>query len=294
MLGAPLLPSPLDEVRDDRLARCGVRLWLKRDDLIHPAVPGNKWRKLVPNLAAARDAGHLTLLTFGGAYSSHLRATAAAGALTGFATVGVVRGEAHDPLNPVLAVAAGQGMHLTYLDRAAYRRKDSPEVLGPLLDTFGPCYLLPEGGSNALAARGAAAIPGEIRAVADVDVVCVAVGTGGTIAGIGAGLGPGQRAIGFSALKGGAFLDAAAENLQREAFGGRRGDWRIETRYHHGGYARSTPELRAFAGDFAARHAVGIELVYVAKMLFGIYAMAERGELPAGSRIAAVITGPGP
>jgi 1-aminocyclopropane-1-carboxylate deaminase len=191
------LPSPVIEIQDDRLVARGVRLLLKRDDLIHPDLPGNKWRKLRYNLAAAQDAGQRTLLTFGGAYSNHLRATAAAGAAAGFSTVGVVRGEEHTPLNSSLAFAVEKGMRLRYLDRSTYRRKTDPEVLDALRQEFGGFYLLPEGGSNNLAVRGCMELAAEIDV--DVDVVCCACGTGGTLAGIAAGLTAKQRAIGFSA-----------------------------------------------------------------------------------------------
>ena len=120
------LPSPLEELPDGRLTRAGVRLYLKRDDLISPEIPGNKWRKLKYNLAAARAQGHRVLLTFGGAYSNHIRATAAAGHYFGFATIGVIRGEEHLPLNPSLDYAVRHGMRLVYLDRAAYRDKMRP------------------------------------------------------------------------------------------------------------------------------------------------------------------------
>jgi len=168
------VPSPLDELRDGRLARAGLRLFLKRDDLISPAIPGNKWRKLKHNLRAARDHGHGVLLTFGGAYSSHIRATAAAGHHYGFATIGIIRGEEHRPLNPVLSAAAGYGMRLEYLGRAAYRDKDNPELIASLHRRFGGFCLLPEGGSNALAAQGCAEIPAEITQ--PFDVVCVPPG----------------------------------------------------------------------------------------------------------------------
>src|SRR5689334_9429383 len=117
------LPSPLEQLVDDRLDGTGVQLLLKRDDLIHPDFPGNKWRKLKYNLRAAGEQNHTTLLTFGGAFSNHLLATAAAGHHFGFATVGIVRGEEHLPLNPVLARATALGMTLAYLDRAGYREK---------------------------------------------------------------------------------------------------------------------------------------------------------------------------
>ncbi|GAA2471937.1 pyridoxal-phosphate dependent enzyme [Streptomyces thermolineatus] len=285
----PRLPSPLQEVDDERWARHGVRLLLKRDDLIHPDLPGNKWRKLRLNLQAAADAGHDTLLTFGGAYSNHLRATAAAGRHFGFSTIGVVRGEEHLPLNESLAAAAADGMRLTYLDRTTYRRKTSPEVVGGLRERFGRFYLIPEGGSNALAARGCAALGEELRGAAD--VVAVACGTGGTLAGLAAGLAPGQRAVGFAVLKGGAFLAGDVERLQREAFGARAGDWELEDRFHFGGYARRTPELDAFAGDFGARHQVVPDRVYVAKMLAGLLALTEEGRFARGTALAAVVTG---
>ncbi|MFF4601547.1 1-aminocyclopropane-1-carboxylate deaminase/D-cysteine desulfhydrase [Streptomyces sp. NPDC001339] len=289
----PQLPSPLQEIEDEAFARRGVRLLLKRDDLIHPDLPGNKWRKLEPNLRAAAAAGEHALLTFGGAYSNHLRATAAAGRLLGIATIGVVRGDelAGAPLNPSLARCAADGMRLHFIDRARYRRKDDPEVLAALHDRFGAFRLIPEGGSNSLAARGCAELGRELREAAD--TVAVACGTGGTLAGLAAGLGPGGHAIGFPVLKGGRphFLQAAVERLQHAAFGGPRGSWRLDDRFHCGGYARRTPELEAFADAFEQRHCLPVERSYVAKLLYGLTVLAEEGAFARGSTVAAVITG---
>jgi hypothetical protein len=175
--GQPLglrVPSPLVELRDDRLTRVGLRLFLKREDLINPDIPGNKWRKLKYNLVAAKEQGQHVLLTFGGAYSNHIRATAAAGHYFGFASIGVIRGEEHLPLNASLDYAVRQGMRLTYLDRAAYREKMSPEVIAMLHRQFGEFYLLPEGGSNADALRGCAEIAGEIDR--HFDLICCPAG----------------------------------------------------------------------------------------------------------------------
>ncbi|WP_432144656.1 1-aminocyclopropane-1-carboxylate deaminase/D-cysteine desulfhydrase [Streptomyces sp. bgisy084] len=289
----PRLPSPVQEIEDAPFARRGVRLLLKRDDLIHPELPGNKWRKLAPNLRAAAAAGERALLTFGGAYSNHLRATAAAGRLLGFATIGVVRGDelADAPRNPSLARCAADGMRLHFIDRARYRRRADPEVLAELRDRFGAFRLIPEGGSNALAAQGCTELGQELRGAAD--TVAVACGTGGTLAGLAAGLGPGQRALGFPVLKGGRphFLQEAVEELQRAAFGGPRGDWRLEDRFHCGGYARRTPELDAFAAAFEDRHGLPLERIYVAKLLHGLTTLAEEGAFAPGSTVAAVITG---
>ncbi|MGW0872365.1 1-aminocyclopropane-1-carboxylate deaminase/D-cysteine desulfhydrase [Streptomyces sp. NPDC002740] len=285
----PHLPSPLQEVSDERFGRHGVRLLLKRDDLIHPELVGNKWRKLAPNLE--RAAGR-TLLTFGGAYSNHLRATAAAGRLLGLPTVGVVRGNelAGRPLNPSLARCAADGMRLHFVDRSTYRRKTEPDVLGELLDAVGArdAYVVPEGGSNAAAVRGCRALGEELRG--RTDVVALACGTGGTLAGLAAGLAPGQRALGIPVLRGG-FLGDGIRALQEEAFGGRRGEWRLDERFHFGGYARLTPELETFAADFERRHAVPVERLYVAKSLYGLVVLAEEGAFPRGTTVTAVLTG---
>jgi 1-aminocyclopropane-1-carboxylate deaminase len=314
----PRLPSPLQPVEDERFTRHGVHLLLKRDDLIHPDIPGNKWRKLAPNL---RSAAGRSLLTFGGAYSNHLRATAAAGHLLGFPTIGIVRGDelASRPLNPSLSQCAADGMRLLFVDRTTYREKDEPETRERILAMAsrstraletaggGGFYVVPEGGSNALAAQGCTALGHELRPAdatdaagtapegaggpADaIDVTAVACGTGGTLAGLAAGLGPRQRAIGFPVLKGG-FLGDAIRALQREAFGGPAGDWLLDERFHFGGYARTTRELDAFAEDFEARHRFPVERLYVAKMLYGLTELAAEGAFPPGTTIAAVITG---
>jgi 1-aminocyclopropane-1-carboxylate deaminase len=285
----PRLPSPLREVDDDRFARHGVRLLLKRDDLIHPELAGNKWRKLVPNLAAADGRA---VLTFGGAYSNHLRATAAAGRLLGFPTVGVVRGQelADRPLNDSLARCTADGMRLHFVDRATYRRRTEPEVLARILRASGAedAYVVPEGGSNAVAVRGSRALGEELRGRAE--VAAVACGTGGTLAGLAAGLGEGQRAVGVSVVKGG-FLTGAVRELQERAFGTRRGDWRVDDRFHCGGFARVTPELDAFAQEFEDRHGLPVERLYVAKLLYGLVALAAEGAFAPGTALAAVITG---
>ncbi|MFE6483749.1 1-aminocyclopropane-1-carboxylate deaminase/D-cysteine desulfhydrase [Streptomyces sp. NPDC057757] len=285
----PRLPSPARLVVDERLDRRGVRLLLKRDDLIHPELVGNKWRKLAPNLAAA--AGR-TVVTFGGAYSNHLRATAAAGRLLRLPTIGVVRGEelSGRPLNPSLARCAADGMRLHFVDRSTYRRKSEPETLAGILRALGAedAYVVPEGGSNSLAVRGCRALGEELRGHAD--VVALPCGTGGTLAGLAAGLAPDQRALGIPVLRGG-FLTAEIQSLQTAAFGARRGDWSLDERFHFGGYARTTPELEAFAADFEQRHGLPVERLYVAKALYGVVTLAEEGAFAHGTTVAAVITG---
>ncbi|RBM09010.1 1-aminocyclopropane-1-carboxylate deaminase/D-cysteine desulfhydrase [Streptomyces sp. PT12] len=301
MLSPAVLPSPVAELPDPGpvLASAGVALRLKRDDLIHATVPGNKWRKLTPNLRAAADLGHTRLLTFGGAWSHHIAAVAAAAAATGFACTGVIRGDelARAPRNPVLAAAEAAGMELVFADRATYRATlralDKPETRARLEERFGRCYVLPEGGSNALAARGAAEIPRELPGLGPRDVVCVPVGTGGTLAGIAAGLPPGATALGVAVLRGGeGYLEGEVTRLQRAAFGRAFANWRVAHTHHGGGYGRVPPELAAFTEEFERRHDLPIERRYVAKALHCLSDLAAAGAFPRGTRLTAVITGP--
>ncbi|MFI6987899.1 1-aminocyclopropane-1-carboxylate deaminase/D-cysteine desulfhydrase [Nonomuraea wenchangensis] len=259
----------MEELLDPGLGQ--VRVFLMRDD--------NKPRKLKHNL------GHRRILAFGGAWSNLIAAVAEAGLRHGIETIGVIRGEEHLPLNPVLARARECGMTLTYLDRATYRRKHTEEVRAALRARFGAdVAILPEGGSNAAAVRGCAELPAEIGV--PYDVVCCPVGTGGTLAGIAAGLPEGKRALGFAVLKGAGFLEGEVARLQREAYGRTWSNWSIDLDHHFGGYARTTPELT----EFAARH--GVERVYVAKMLLGVVGLARRGALAPGTRVVAVVTSP--
>jgi 1-aminocyclopropane-1-carboxylate deaminase len=280
------LPSPLEQLADDRLDSTGVQLLLKRDDLIHPDFPGNKWRKLKYNLLAATDGGKNVLLTFGGAYSNHIQATAAAGYYFGFSTIGVIRGEEHSPLNPILARAVEHGMTLTYVDRKQYRAKTTHAFIDQLHDKFGDFYLIPEGGCNKHALRGCAELPAEIDA--PFDVLCCASGTGATLAGVAAALGPGQRAIGFSALKGGAFLEDDVTRLQ-EDYGLISHNWSIETEFHFGGFARSNPVLDAFIDDFRDRHGIVLDWVYEGKMMYGLFSLLRRGTFEPGTTLVALL-----
>ncbi|MET9855039.1 pyridoxal-phosphate dependent enzyme [Streptomyces sp. NPDC006450] len=282
----PRPASPLREVHDERFAAQGVRLLLKRDDLVHPELPGNKWRKLAPNLRAAVAGGYPELVTFGGAYSNHLRATAAAGRLLGLTTVGIVRGDelAGRPLNDSLARCAADGMRLHFVTRSAYRDKAGL----PALAGAEGAYVIPEGGSNALALHGCAELGRELSGTCD--VAAVACGTGGTLAGLAAGLGAGRRALGVPVV-GGGFLEAEIRSLQTAAFGGPAGDWSLAEGYAHGGYARVPAELARFAADFESRHGLPVERIYVAKLLWALLALTRAGTFPRGTTLAAVVTG---
>ena len=290
------MPQPplLQELPEPVAAAHGVRLLLWRDDLAHPDLPGNKARKLKYNLAAARRQGQHTLLTFGGAYSNHLAAVATAGRLFGFKTIGLVRGDAplaNAPLNPTLAQAAADGMALHYLDRSAYRQRAEPEFVAEQLARFGPAYVLPEGGTNALALPGCAELVAEIRQQSDFDALAVAVGTGGTLAGLLTGLAGRQQAIGVAALKNGGFLQAEIDALTQQAGVGTFTNYSLQTDYHFGGYAKYSAGLLAFIEQFRARHGVLLDPIYTGKLLVGVLDLIGRGYFRRGSTVVAIHTG---
>jgi 1-aminocyclopropane-1-carboxylate deaminase len=272
------------EIHDIILEKAAVRLYLKREDLNHPFVSGNKWWKLKYNLEAASHEGVETLLTFGGAFSNHIYATAAAAHEVKMQSIGIIRGESTQPINPILHFAINKGMRLHYISRDAYRRKSDEDFTEQLRHQFGNFYLIPEGGSNALAVKG-------VREFAETlgtnfDYLCCPVGTGGTLAGIIQGLNGKKNILGFSALKNGAFLSDDVKRLC-----GEHTNWKIITEYHFGGYAKSTPELLQFISDFKTRHAIPLEFIYTGKMISGILDLVSKGFFEKGSTILAIHTG---
>lgn len=290
--------SPLQLLDNPFPESVNIRLFLKRDDLLHPLVSGNKWRKLKYNLVAAYEQGFDTLLTFGGAYSNHLYAMAAAGREFGFRTIGVVRGEelAHKPLNETLTFCQLCGMHLYFVSRDTYRQKDTSDFLGRLTRQFGPCYVLPEGGTNDLAIRGTAEIiPEMIRQLGYVpDYVCCPVGTGGTLAGLAVSAPAETTVLGFEVLKYASELTswAPGDGMNSEqAFGQESLNVKRIDSYHLGGYAKTNPQLIDFIRGFEARTGVRLDQVYTGKMMYGIYDLALKGYFKEQANVVAVHTG---
>jgi len=290
-------PSPVQELQSPLLAEKGVRLLVKRDDLLalseNGGFCGNKWRKLQYNLIEARAQGKKRLLTFGGAFSNHIAAVAEAGEVFGFETIGVIRGEAPATPSHTLQLAAARGMQLHYTSRSDFRRKTDPEWIASLVEKYGDCYVLPEGGTNKLALDGCRTLVEEIRVqCADTlpDYYCVACGTGGTLAGVIAALNGQAKAIGFSALKGRFMHDAVAQLLS-EYGAGSFNQWEIQDSYHFGGYAKTTPELFAFMDTFLGEHGIPLDRVYTAKLFFGLFDLIEKGYFEPGSLVVAIHTG---
>lgn len=282
----PLLPPRLQTFR-----RNGREFTMLRLDEVHPFAGGNKLFKLKYNLEAARSAGHDTLLTFGGAFSNHIAATAAAAKETGFKSIGIIRGEASALQNSTLQFAAAQGMQFHFLDRGTYRLKDTPVVIAELHNLFGRFYLVPEGGANTAGARGCAEIPA--LSGTDFTHIALACGTGTTLAGIASAVQPGVQVIGFPVLKNGQFLEAAIETHLRalNADAEPVPNWSLQCDYHFGGYAKVPESLRTFKTAFETETGIPLDYVYTAKMVYGVCDLGVRGYFPADARVLLIHTG---
>jgi 1-aminocyclopropane-1-carboxylate deaminase len=279
-------PTPVQEIRDPILDKAHVRLLIKREDLNHPYVSGNKWWKLKYNLEEARNQNKKVLLTFGGAYSNHIFATAAAAHELGFESIGIIRGEETLPLNHPLSFAKSMGMKLQYISREEYRKKTEPAFIDRLHEQFGDFYLIPEGGTNDLAVKGCKEFAQTLGN--DFDYLCCSVGTGGTLAGIINGLPDSKHILGFSSLKGGGFLQSDVENLLRNPH---HSNWRIITEYHFGGYGKTTRALAEFKKDLENKNRILLDDVYTVKMMAGIFDLVQKNFFKTDSTLLALHTG---
>ena len=230
-----------------------------------------------------------TLLTFGGAYSNHIYATASAGKLFNFKTIGLIRGEEHLPLNPTLEFAVWNGMELHYVSRTNYRKRYDDDFIEEVYKNFGDIYLIPEGGTNLLALKGAAEIIEDINI--DYDYICSACGTGGTLAGIVSGLNGRKEAVGFPVLKGASFLNRNIGNLITAYCSKSFDNWQLFLDYHFGGYAKINRRLIDFISEFEKLNGIKLDPVYTGKMMYGIYDLISKEYFKSGSTIIAIHTG---
>lgn len=281
--------TPLTEIFDPLFEQKQIRFFVKREDLTDDFISGNKFYKLKYNLIEAEKLGYKTLLTFGGAYSNHTHATAAAGKKYGFKTIGVIRGEEHLPLNPTLNFAKENGMILEYIDRKSYRNKYDKYIVDEFKNKFEDFYLIPEGGSNHLAIKGCAEIIPSITT--DFNFICSACGTGGTLAGLVLGLDSKSFALGFSVLKGGEFLYKNIRTLLSYYQKDKLNNFQINLDYHFGGYAKTNNKLNKFCNSFEEQHNIPIEPIYTGKMFYGIYDLIKNNFFPLNSTIVAIHTG---
>lgn len=273
------------ELKSQIFEQFDIRLLIKREDQNHPFVSGNKWWKLAYNLEEAINSGQRTLLTFGGAYSNHIYATAAAANELGMTSIGIIRGEETLPLNPTLSFAKACGMKINYVSREVYRNKTNASFIEHLRDQFGSFYLIPEGGTNELAVKGCEEFGKQLNEEVSFDYLCVPIGTGGTIAGILNGVPESRKIIGFPSLKGASFLEDEIKKYTLKK------NWQLVYDYHFGGYAKITRELMVFMNEFEKQFNIPLDPIYTSKMMFGIMDMIKKKIFEPGSTILAIHTG---
>lgn len=266
----------------------GVDLFIKREDLIHPIISGNKFRKLKYNLLEAQKSETPKIMTFGGAYSNHISATAEACYLLGIPSIGIIRGDelCHNlertlSTNPTLKLAHQRGMELHFVSRTDFRQKENIPFVKSLLQNEPTVFIIPEGGTNALAIKGCKEI---LQNKDDFDFVCSSVGTGGTIAGIIEATKTHQQCIGFSALKG----DFLVEDVSKWTH---KSNWTLQMDYHFGGYAKVNSKLVEFINQFQKKYKIPLDPIYTGKLLYGIFDMIEAGCFRKNTRILAIHTG---
>lgn len=269
-----------------QLENSTITLAIKREDLLHPHISGNKYRKLKYNLIQAKKENKDTLLTFGGAFSNHIAALAYAGKVNDLKTIGVIRGnelESKINENPTLKFAQECGMKFKFETRENYRIKEDLNYIKSLQDEFGDFYLVPEGGTNELAIKGCLEILNEDDY--EYDYICCAIGTSGTISGIIKSANANQTILGFPSLKG-TFFDKEIHK-----FAPNYSNWKIINDYNFGGYGKVTSNLIVFLNDFYLKYGIPLDPIYTGKMFFGVMDLIEKDYFPENSKILVIHTG---
>jgi len=278
----------IQQLESERFLKKGVAVAVLRVDKIHAIVSGNKLFKLHYFLKEAMLSSHKTVLTFGGAYSNHLAATAFACNALGLQSVGIVRGEAAATLSPTLQQCISVGMQLKFVPREQYRTQSAVAFITQLKNELGACSIIPEGGYHPMGAYGAALMM-ERFDKEDYSHVCTAVGTATTLAGLALGCSDEQQVIGYSVLKGMTDIDERLSYLTNDSEKLQQVTMRNE--YHFGGYAKKNKLLLNFMNACWQQHRLPLDFVYTAKMLYGIVEDIDKGFYPPGSSILCIHTG---
>lgn len=280
------LPSPLQQLRHPLFNQKQVEVWIKRDDLIHAEVSGNKWRKLIYSIEAAKSENKKQILTFGGAYSNHIVATAIACEANGLDSIGLIRGEAHKPLNPSLKKAKQAGMQLVYLERSLYKRKRSTAFLDELKQKYPNAFIVPEGGANPEGVKGCKQILKEVPF--EVNYVLCSAGTGTTAAGLLSKIDNAELIV-IPAIKGDLGIKQDILNLIEQE--GHSPKLKMVYDYHFGGYAKIKSDLVEFANNFFIDFGIPLDLVYTAKMAYGFWDLLKQDYFSPKSKVLLVHTG---
>ena len=265
--------------------RLNSQIYLKPEYEIHPKVSGNKFRKLKYNIQDFRKSKCKGILTFGGAFSNHIAATAAAGNILGIKTLGIIRGlelAKNIENNPTLKYANENGMKLEFISRDDYRKKNQSGFIKSLLRGYTEYYIIPEGGTNDLAIKGCEEIL--CKNDFDFDVICCSVGTGGTISGIINASNPSQKILGFPALKNASIHKDICKFVKQS-------NWKLIHDYHFGGYAKVNTELIEFMNDFKRKFKITLDPVYTAKMVYGVFDLIKKKVISNDDKVLVIHTG---
>lgn len=281
--------SPIQPLLLDDLAPYEISIWIKRDDLLHAVVSGNKFRKLKYNLLDIAEKSTDTIVTFGGAFSNHIVATAYLAQQQQLRSVGIIRGEAPPQLNHTLRDAQQYGMELRFISRSAYAKKSESDFLSELEAVYPHATFIPEGGANELGVKGCEEIVTECQESTDFDYISVDCGTGATLAGMIRCLQPHQKAIGVQVLKGSDFISEEVGRLNHHL--GNTGTFEIWTDYHFGGYAKKNDDLVQFMRWFYERSGIQLDPIYTGKQVYAIIDQIKKGYFPKGSKIIITHTG---
>lgn len=281
------ISTPLQKIDHPLLLDMSINLLMKRDDMIHPEISGNKWRKLKYNLLHAKKNGIERILTFGGAYSNHIAATAAACRIYGISSIGFIRGdELNHQSNKTLAKAHQDGMELHFISRATYRQREDLAWVDQLAHQYN-ALVIPEGGSNTLALKGLEEVVADIDI--DFHILACAVGTGGTLAGLSKSLHPDQIAIGIAALKGEKYLEDNIKSLLKSK--GQSENWKINHDYHFGGYAKFDAHLIHFINEFHHVTDIPLDPIYTGKLMYGMFDLIKKGHFKENTTIITLHSG---
>jgi 1-aminocyclopropane-1-carboxylate deaminase len=258
-----------------------IEVSVLRLDKIHPIISGNKWFKLKYYLEDAISQNKKNIITFGGAWSNHIIATAAACQLCGLNATGIIRGEEAPELSPTLKQAKELGMQLIFLSREDYKAKHIPEKF--LTDEY---YLIPEGGYGRKGAEGAAGIFEYCDQETYTHIACAA-GAGTMLAGLIMGSLPRQKIIGISVLKNNNELEEKVRSLLNND----SANFQILHDYHFGGYAKHTDELLNFMNAFYEQTKIPSDFVYTGKLFFAITDLSKKKFFPQGSKLLLIHSG---
>ncbi|MEL6560426.1 MAG: pyridoxal-phosphate dependent enzyme [Bacteroidota bacterium] len=283
-----LVISEVQPVKIPDLPTGTPKIHVLREDLLHPHISGNKWRKLRYNFLEMRQSGMTKLVTFGGAFSNHIAATAACAKAHNYESIGIIRGdELNHTSNHTLRFASEQGMKLIFVSREAYRGKEEPDFLNEYMVNPKDYYLIPEGGTNKKAIKGTSEILGSHTE--NFDVICVCAGTGGTAAGIINSAMPHQKVLVFPALKGDFLKKEIGKHISVHKKYGE--SWELIGSYHFGGYAKWNMQLVDFINKFKEVNQIAIDIIYNGKMIFGLQDLIKNSYFYDSTRILAIHTG---